>query len=201
MASEPNLKGDPELTLGASVWRWGGVRLRAVEADDWPLFVGWNEDDDIARRLHQIPFPQDPEAVRRWTAEAAANGPTDDRMRWIVEDAAGEPVGGIATHGCDRRHGTFAYGLHVDAAHRKHGHATAAITIVLRYFFGELRYQKANVQVFAFNEASIVLHERLGFQLEGRLRRSVFTDGAFHDVLLYGLTDDEFNALHREAGG
>ncbi|HET7095418.1 MAG TPA: GNAT family N-acetyltransferase, partial [Thermomicrobiales bacterium] len=62
----------------------------------------------------------------------------------------------------------------------------------LRYFFDELGYQKAHVHVYAFNAASIRLHERLGFQREGRLRRMLFTGGQFHDVLVYGLTLEEF---------
>lgn len=178
-----------------SVWRSASIRLRAVEPEDWPLFARWNQDDESARRLYTIPFPQPAEATRHWTAEASAARPDDDRMRWIIEDAGGEAVGTISTHDCDRRHGTFSYGVHVDAAHRGRGHAGAAIRLVLRHYFGELRYQKANVWVYAFNDASIALHERLGFRLEGRMRRSVFTAGAFHDVLLFGLTDDEFAAV------
>ncbi|MGI8643788.1 MAG: GNAT family N-acetyltransferase, partial [Thermomicrobiales bacterium] len=58
----------------------------------------------------------------------------------------------------------------------------------------ELRYQKVTVQVYAFNESSIALHEQLGFQREGRLRRLVYTGGQHHDVLMYGLTREEFGA-------
>ncbi len=186
--------GEPGSADPPSVWRSTAIRLRAVEPEDWPLFARWNEDDDSARRLYSIPFPQPEEAIRRWTAETASVRPDDDRMRWIIGIADGESVGTISTHGCDRRNGTFGYGVHVDAAYRGRGYAGEAIRLVLRFYFGELRYQKANVHVYAFNAASIGLHERLGFRPEGRMRRSVYTAGAFHDVLLYGLTDDEFMA-------
>jgi len=40
----------------------------------------------------------------------------------------------------------------------------------------------------------MALHERLGFTLEGRLRRMIYTEGTFHDKLIYGLTQEEFAA-------
>ena len=63
--------------------------------------------------------------------------------------------------------------------------------LVLRYYFRELRYQKATVRVYSFNEASIRLHEKLGFQHEGRIRRTVYTNGALCDEIVLGLTVEE----------
>ncbi len=46
--------------------------------------------------------------------------------------------------------------------------------------------------MYAFNEPSIKLHEKLGFTLEGRVRRAHFSGGSYHDELLYGMTAEEF---------
>jgi RimJ/RimL family protein N-acetyltransferase len=48
--------------------------------------------------------------------------------------------------------------------------------------------------VYAFNEASLRLHEKLGFRQEGCLRRMIFTRGAFHDEFILGLLAEEFEA-------
>lgn len=112
----------------------------------------------------------------------------------MIERLDGTLVGTILTHGCDRRVGTFSYGVSLAREHWRQGYATEAIRLVLRYFFAELRYQKVTVQVYAFNEGSIALHERLGFQQEGRLRRLVYTSGQHHAVLIYGMTREEFGA-------
>ncbi|WP_268251865.1 hypothetical protein [Litorilinea aerophila] len=37
----------------------------------------------------------------------------------------------------------------------------------------------------------------MGFRQEGRLRRMIYTGGQFHDVLLLGLTAEEFREHHR----
>ncbi len=48
------------------------------------------------------------------------------------------------------------------------------------------------MQVHSDNLASIRLHEKLGFQKEGTLRRMGFTGGKYIDLLWYGMTADEF---------
>ncbi len=173
-------------------WSIGGTRIRAVEPEGWEAFHRWREDDDASRLGYAVPLPRSREATRRWTAEQAQQSGEGDTFRWAIANLADEPAGTINTHSCDRRAGTFSSGVAVEAAHRRHGHAAAAIRLGLRYFFGELIYQKATVHVYAFNTASAHLHERLGFQLEGRLRRMIYTEGAHVDVLVYGITREEF---------
>lgn len=46
----------------------------------------------------------------------------------------------------------------------------------------------------------MALHKKLGFVLEGRLRRMVFTGGHYYDELIYGMTQEEF-AERYGAGG
>ncbi len=180
------------------VWQGAHIRLRAVEPDDWETFFRWNQDSDQARRLDFVHFPISAEATRKYIAERAGVRPAerpDDAYALVIEDAMGAAVGGIATHACDRRVGSFAYGLNVLPEHRGRGYATDAVRLVLRYMFRERRYQKCTIQVYDFNEASVRLHERLGFRREGCLRRMGYTDGQYFDVLVYGITAEEFAAL------
>ncbi len=98
---------------------------------------------------------------------------------------------------CDRRNGTFMYGLGIGREHRRRGYALEATGLVLRYFFEELRYQKGTVHVYGFNEASVRLHEKAGFTMEGRIRRMVYTDGEYHDEIVFGMTAEEWRELRK----
>lgn len=180
-----------------SVWRGPTIRLRAIEPEDWETYDAWNQDDGQARGLDSVPFPQSRAATRRWADEESQRRPEHDHFRFVVENraAVAVAVGDLTTHDCDRRAGAFSYGLNILPAHRRRGYASEAILLVLRYFFRELRYQKATVGVFAFNTPSIHLHERLGFQRDGRLRRMTYGRGRFDDLLMFGLTADEFIPL------
>jgi tetratricopeptide (TPR) repeat protein len=64
------------------------------------------------------------------------------------------------------------------------------------HFFRERRYQKVTIHVYSFNEPSLRLHERLGFQQEGRLRRMFLLDGVWVDDVIFGMTAEEFEELH-----
>lgn len=180
-----------------SLWEGKLIRLRAIEPGDWETYFAWNFDDQQTRGLYFIPFPQSREAARRWAEQESARPIGDDNRRFTiarVEDDA--VVGDISVHDADPRVGTFSYGVAIKREEQHRGYSSEAILLLLRYYIQERRYLKVTVTVYSFNEASIRLHERLGFQREGRLRRMVYTNGAYHDHLLYGLTAEEFREKH-----
>ncbi len=181
------------------IWEGRRVRLRAVEPEDWEIHYAWDQDTDAARRAYEIHFPQSKAAVRQQTEQAALYRPPDDAFDFRIENLAGEMVGSLNTHHCNPRCGTFSYGVAIRTEHQRQGYASEAILLVLRYFFRELRYQKVTIDAYSFNEPSIRLHEHLGFALEGRLRRMGFTDGAYYDWLIFGLTVEEFTEKHLPA--
>jgi RimJ/RimL family protein N-acetyltransferase len=175
-----------------NIWQGERVRLRAVEPEDWKIFNQWDLDSDTARECYWVPFPKSQEAARKWALDLSLQVPKADDYFFVIENLAGELVGTINTHECDARCGTFKYGLAIRREHQRQGYAAEAIRLVLRYFFQELRYQKVTVDVYDYNEASIRLHEKIGFQQEGRVRRVVFTRGAHYDSLILGMTREEW---------
>ena len=184
--------------MNANFWQGERIKLRAIEPSDAEAHFSWNQDSEMARFLDQVWFPSSLESVRRWAEKTSTQPPEGDAFHWVIEDAHGELVGMINSHHCDRRTGTFEYGVAVRQEHQRRGYASEAIMLVLRYFFEELRYQKVTVHTQGNNTPSIRLHERLGFRLEGCLRRMAYTQGQFHDELVYGLTIEEFRALREE---
>ena len=185
--------------MNTNIWQGRLIRLRAVEPADWQHFAAMDEESETARLTYWIPFPKSSEAAKQWAAEQATTGDKNHEFRWVIETLDGQFAGTLNTHTCDARTGTFRYGLAIAGAQRSKGYASEAIRLVLRYFFLELRYQKVNVDVYAFNEPSLRLHRKLGFVEEGRLRRVIFTGGAYHDAVMLGMTREEFE--ESEHGG
>lgn len=170
------------------------VRLRGIEPDDWETFYAWNADSEAARSGSWIPFPGSKERQRQWAARLATQDGADDSFCFVIETLAGEHVGSLTTHSCDRRNGTFSYAIFVAREHQRRGYASEAIRLLLAYFFRELRYQKVTVHVYSFNAASLALHDHLGFTREGRLRRMRYTGAAYADDMIFGMTAEEFAA-------
>lgn len=180
----------------ANAFRGRLIRLRAVEPSDWEIHYDWNLDSDNGRMTDEIWFPTSKETVKAWAEAEARRAPQEDAFRFQIETLAGELAGTINTHTCNPRCGTFRYGLAILPNYRRKGYASEALLLVLRHYFHERRYQKVNAEVYSFNTASIALHERLGYVLEGRLRRMVFSSGQYFDTLIYGLSREEFEERH-----
>jgi RimJ/RimL family protein N-acetyltransferase len=105
-------------------------------------------------------------------------------------------VGSVTVGECDSRAGRFKMGIEIAREHRRQGHAAEATELVLTYMFGERRFHKCEVEVYAFNDASLALFRKLGFIEEGRLREHEFFAGGHHDLVLLGRTAVEHWAAH-----
>lgn len=179
--------------MSRNFWHGDKVQLCAVETDNLEALTAPEEDTELDRYEDFIRFPSTKEQVRKFFEEMAKRDGKNDTFFWLIKDLEGFHVGNIGTFDCDSRVGAFKYGLRIFHPFWRRGYAREAVSIVLRYYFRELRYQKATAIVYAFNERSQRLHESLGFRLEGRLRCTVYTNGQFYDELYFGLTKEEFD--------
>ena len=179
-------------------WQTARLRLRAIEPGDAETFHRWDMDSERARGLDFVWPPSSLARVRNFAEQATQKSMENDSFHWMIETLDGTPVGTIHTHDCSLRNGTFSYGIDVCEEQRGHGYAAEAIWQVLRWYFYELRYQKVTVWIHSDNPASLHLHEKLGFQHEGNMRRMMYTGGNYVDVILMGLTREEFEEINRQ---
>ncbi|SDD66550.1 GNAT family N-acetyltransferase [Actinokineospora iranica] len=179
------------------VWTGAKVRLRGVEPQDWEAFMAFDRHSADMRAADRVHPPRSAEGYRRWAAEQATREASDDLGLAIESLADGALVGMVSTSGVDRRAGRFGYGIGIGRAHQRRGYAADAVVLLLRYLFGEQRLHKCEAAVHAYNEPSLALHRALGFRVEGRLRDHEFFAGRHHDVVLFGMTADEFGGRHR----
>ena len=182
--------------MSRNVWRGAYVRLRAVEQRDREETLRATEetDTDLDRFVSEIDFPISPEHDRDNLIELAKKR-DDDSFFWIIEGPDSDTVGWFSTHDCVRRMGTFKYAITLKQRYWGRGYGRDAVAIVLRYYFRELRYQKCTSVVYAFNERSLRFHRAMGWTEEGRLRRMVYTNGAFYDEIYFGMTKEEWDEL------
>lgn len=185
-------------------WEGRLVRLRAMQPDDWPPhFHDEHADPEGVRCLHTgMPLPTSPDASRCFFERFAEFANAAERIAFSIEALDGTLVGGINLHSRNERHGTFETGSRIYTRYRGRGYAFDAKLLLLRYAFHELRLQKYVIRCIASNEPMQRHAQRLGCQLEGRLRRQFFTAGEYRDELIYGLLREEFDALwERERAG
>lgn len=168
------------------------VLLRAVEPEDADLFFRDGADSHAQRFGDDIKLPV-PKAHLEQRLAKQKDRTNDHVWLAIADKNTGELVGSTSVHNADKRHRSFEYGIAVFAASRGQGIATEAVALLLRYYFKELGYHRAQATVYEFNASSIALHEKLGFTREGTLRGSIFADGQYFDEIIFSMLADEFH--------
>ena len=171
------------------------VRLRAPKLADLDAFDAFR-DSDGERRWGQTELPRSPELSRAWLEELVNRKREDDTAFLVVESSEGEVVGSITVGQADRRNGVFSYGIGLTAPHRRKGFGTEAIVLLLRFYFGELRYQRCEAVIYGFNEPSLAFHRKLGFEVEERDAAALYTQGRYHDKVMVGMLREEFEVAH-----
>ena len=176
-------------------WKGQNVRLRAANGSDASLFINSDGDYDTEtqRRYDYIDFPLSNEQISQKLNNYDKQKTAKDDYLFVIETLDHKGAGFIITFDCDPRNGTFKYGLFMLEEFKGRHMGSEAVKIMLNYYFNELRYNKVNVYIYDYNTPSIHFHEKLGFLREGELRQMAYSSGAYHNIIFYGMTKDEFN--------
>ena len=72
-----------------------------------------------------------------------------------------------------------------------------ATKLLLEYAFEYLNLYKINLEVYEYNERAIKLYKKIGFKEEGKLRENNLHHRERHDVIIMGMTAEEFSREKR----
>ncbi|MBP1993751.1 GNAT family N-acetyltransferase [Paenibacillus eucommiae] len=182
-----------EINYANYFWQDNGIRLRALQEEDWEAHF-YNRFDTPARQLlnSEVELPPTIAEAKKFIEKYADFAPDTGRIMFTIETLDGENVGGINLNSIDEKNGTFSIGLQIDRDHRGKGYGTTAVRILLKYAFFERRLNKFNNYVIEGNTASESMLIKLGCVQEGVRREMVYTNGQYLDAILFGLTKDEF---------
>jgi RimJ/RimL family protein N-acetyltransferase len=180
-------------------WEGKKIRLRPLREGDWEVLWAERQDSEAIRLFEPgIQLPVSEEQMQAWVHETAGK-PLDpagmEPLSFMVETLEGEPAGIANLFDRNPQMGTFGLALRIFRPYWRRGYAREALWLMMRYGFHELRYQKVNSATIDSNVPSIKMHIALGFELEGRIRRNVFTGGEYHDEVWFGMTREEFDRL------
>lgn len=170
------------------------VRLRPVEESDLGLMVKWFNDPEIARHVVGWDFPISLAQQKEWH-----RGSLNDRrtQRWIIEDFEGQPLGltGLWDIDWHNRHAQSAIKLGRTDQWGK-GYGTDAIMTVAAYAFFQVGLERLWADIIDYNIGSYMMYvKKCGWKVEGKMRKSVFRDGVYHDKYIVAILKEEFIAL------
>jgi RimJ/RimL family protein N-acetyltransferase len=177
-----------QLLRGSSVW------LAALTEDDLPAIARWYENAAFMRLYDSRPaYPKTERDLKQWLEKVREDRSTYAfGVRTLAEDAL---IGTLELDGIIWPHRVCGTGLAIgDPVNWGQGYGQDAAQLGLRFAFDEINMHRVTATAFSYNERSIGLLERLGFQHEGTYREFLQRDGERYDMHLYGILVDEWRA-------
>ena len=163
------------------------VRLRAIEREDLPLLLAFNNDIEV--ELAGGGDPPLPQSLARLQAEYDQEAGKGGRSgTHFAIEADGRFIGQAALFNPDNVARTCELGIAIgDKAYWGRGYGRETITLLTHYAFQQHNYHKIWLRVHASNQRAIRAYAACGFVEEGRLRAHIYSNGRYDDLLLMGL--------------
>jgi RimJ/RimL family protein N-acetyltransferase len=164
------------------------VELKPVTSDDDHRLFCWRTDPIIDRWM------SDPAPPNRTTYDLWFNNllVSSDQVGWTIH-FANEPVGFLALTGLSgpNRRAEWSWYVASQVA-RGRGVGRAAQALGLDLAFETYGMERVSAEVLADNDAALRAQAAAGFRREGYLRRHLYKNEAFHDIVVLGILSNEW---------
>ena len=169
--------------------RTNRLLLRQFRSSDVDDVLAYRDDAEFSRYLPHIPQPFTRRDAEEFVARNIAE-PWDKHPTFaIVFEGA---VIGTVNLDIDQAHGIAMLGFAIGRTHWGKGIGSEAVRAAISWGFEALGLAKIWATTDAYNARSLQLMEKLGMQLEGRLRSHERARAGRSDKLCYGLLRPEW---------
>jgi len=175
------------------------VVLRRPEPEDIDELYLFRNDWQVARWLGGCSHGYAKADLRAWI-ESHRTEP-NEALFVIAERETDRCLGHTGLYNIDyrQRNAEFAILLGSEET-RGRGLGTQVTEAMLQYGFDQLYLHRIYLEVLVSNSRARHIYEKLGFRWEGTLRDALFRSGAYHDMGVMGILEDEYRAvLHKRS--
>ena len=170
------------------------IILRPLKMADLEKTHEWRNNIELIKLTQGIRFPKTLEMDKAWFDNALNDKSNRNIYFGIDEIETNAFVGIFQLNSIDYISGTAIWGFIIgDKDKQNKGYGFEASKLLFNYAFNVLNLRKIFSYLSAFNQYSIGMHEKIGgFIEEGRLRKHVYFDGEYHDVIILSLFRENF---------
>jgi RimJ/RimL family protein N-acetyltransferase len=185
------------LAIQTQLFEAQDIRFGPLDHETHPEIESkWTHDAEFMRLMELKPVrPLSPAMVKK-QYEALEKKMEEDKNLFYFTIRAREDdrlIGKAVVEWIDWANGNGFISLGLGAPEdRRKGYGSQALSMLLRYSFGELNLYRVTAVVPAYNEGAIRLFLKFGFMEEVRRRKAMHRDGEFWDIVSFGLLNSEW---------
>jgi RimJ/RimL family protein N-acetyltransferase len=168
------------------------VSLRAYRDGDADALMALYGDPRITRYWSHEPWT-DRAQVIAYLERMRRDRETREFYPWAIATNEDDSlIGTVALYELDHAHHRGMIGYSLSTSRQGNGYANEALCLMIDHAWNGLGLQRLEADTDPHNAPSRRLLEKLGFVLEGTMRKRWFVHGAWHDTLWYGLLNEDF---------
>ena len=170
------------------------IYLRALEPDDHKVTLGWHNDPRIYESIPQARRFVSASTEQEWIAKAIRENELGTSLRLGICLKENDRLIGIIqlTNIDHRNRGAEATTMIGETEYWGQGIIGEARVLLFEHAFLDLGLERISNKVLDTNTASLKSYDKFGSIREGVLRRAVYKDGMFHDMIQFSILKDEF---------
>lgn len=160
-----------------------------VHSDVNENYLNWLKDDDVMDGLATRDYTL--QKLESYVKERLDN--PDIAFFAICDKESGEHIGNVKLDFHDKRANLSELGILIgNKNYWGKGVGAQACQLIMKYGFEQMKLRKIYLAVYESNPNAKKLYEKLGFRLEGTLRKHVAVRGVYYDKYLMGIFKEEF---------
>ena len=173
------------------------VTLRAIEKEDLELMREMLNDPEIENLVVGWAFPVSKYEQEKWYENNIGN---KNNLRFIVEINDEKKAIGLATlTDIDWKNRKAMHGMKLsNKNYRGKGFGKDTVMAIMRYAFKELQLNRLDGCWFKENISSKTMYMKCGWQEEGCLRKYIFKNGKYRDLITTGILKEVYEKLVSE---
>lgn len=171
--------------------------LRSVDIEkDLERCWNWINDYDIVRFLATPLKPVTKEKERELLQKMMVD---DSSVHFAIDTLEGKHIGMIGLHHINHFDGTAVTGTLIgNKNYWGRGYGTDAKMLLLWYAFTVLNLRRISSRVMSSNPRSLKCQLRCGYTIEGVMKKEVYKNGRYHDLVLLAVFRRGWMKLWRE---
>ncbi len=171
--------------------------LREPKISDWKDVVEGIGDYDVAKMMVSVPYPYAKKDalwfINLKTKESKKKEP-NSYLFFIELKSEKKVIGAVEVFKINRFHSTGETGSWINKNYWRKGYVTEAKIALNDFAFNKIKLRRLDSPVFSDNEASNATQKKMGYVLEGTMRKAHKSKATSktHDINMYGLLKEDW---------